>query len=437
MIHSPIQEYIEMKLKSCFLSLVLAAAAISSARAQELVRYNLFGQPGTQVSNSPEYVDPCVNGLDLTRSAGLLNTTSGNNSMNSSNWTVGAYYSFGFTVNPGFSANLTNLQIGTRSSSSGPKFLVLYSSVDNFTTPIATITHPSVLAFVNSDIDLSSLSNVTGTVEFRLRVDEDKRASDEIPIAPTGTNRVTNFFAPVGDPPVNTDSGGFRINGTCAPAGGATTVVGSSVIHYGFTGVGSIFDSVKSLHKEGASTQALSFNNLINSSRGINGVSFSLQDNGAGVGNLTADDFVFQMSPQGAFDQNDNPASGWELAPAPISLSQSGNPPEEIVTQVDIRWANNAIQNRWLRITLLANANTGLAEPEVYYLGHLLGETSGPTDGIYTVAFSDITPIRSQVGSVVDAGSIADIDKNGTVAFADISIMRPNVGTQLPNISVP
>lgn len=223
-----------------------------------------------------------------------------------------------------------------------------------------------------------------------------------------------------------------------AISGGATTVVGSSVIHYGFTGVGSIFDSVKSLHKEGASTQALSFDNLINSSRGINGVSFSLQDNGAGVGDLSPNDFVFQMSPQGAFDQNANPASGWELAPAPTSLFLSGGPPKDIVTQVDIRWADNAIQNRWLRITILANANTGLAQPEVYYLGHLLGETIGPSDdGIYTVAFSDITPIRSQVGSVVDAGSIADIDKNSTVAFADISAMRPNVGTQLPNISVP
>lgn len=423
-----------MKLKSCFLTLVLAAAAVSSASAQELVRYNFQGATGDQASTAASFEDPCVTALPVTRSANLT-PSAGGNSISSSNWAVGQYYSFGFTVNPGFVANLTSLEIGSRSSSTGPRFFVLYSSLDNFTSPLATVEHVGT-TFSNTIVNLSSLTGLTGTIEFRYRVDQNLRASGTgEPIASTGTARITNYFIP-GTP--NTDSGGFRINGTCAPAGGATTVVGSSVIHYGFTGVGSIFDSVKSLHKEGASTQALSFDNLINSSRGINGVSFSLQDNGAGVGDLSPNDFVFQMSPQGAFDQNANPASGWELAPAPTSLFLSGGPPKEIVTQVDIRWADNAIQNRWLRITILANANTGLAEPEVYYLGHLLGETTGPSDiGVYTIAFSDITPIRSQVGSVVDSGSIADIDKNGTVAFADISAMRPNVGTQLPNISVP
>jgi len=80
--------------------------------------------------------------------------------------------------------------------------------------------------------------------------------------------------------------------------------------------------------------------------------------------------------------------------------------------------------------------NTGLPEAKTYYLGHLLGETTGPDGGTFTVSFADITPIRSAVGQAVDAGNHTDIDKSGTVSFADISSMRPNVGGQLRQIII-
>jgi hypothetical protein len=104
--------------------------------------------------------------------------------------------------------------------------------------------------------------------------------------------------------------------------------------------------------------------------------------------------------------------------------------------RVILQWPDNAIANRGLRITVNANANTGLNEPEFYYIGHLLGETTGAVDGVYTVSFADISPVRSAVGQAVDAGSIHDIDKSGTVAFADVSAMRSNVSGQLRNITI-
>lgn len=408
---------------------LLVLASSTTVQAVEIVRYNLFGQPGTQVSNSPEYEDAAVTGMDLTRSPNLLFTTSGVNSMNSSNWSIGEYYSFGFTVDAGFQVSLTELQIGTRSSSSGPKFLVLYSSVDGFTTPLGSIDHSPGGNFVNTIFDLSSLTGLTGNVEFRLRVDENKRASDETPMAAAGTNRVTNYFIP-GEP--NTDSGGFRINGTVTPIGGGASVVGGFVYHVGYSGLGSAVDTEKSLHKEGVTPQELTYDNLINSSRGINGVLFEIQNLGNG-GALSASDFVFQMSPQGAFVQGVNPPTGWAAAPAPSSVSVTPGSPDEVL----IQWTNNVIQNRWLRVTILANSNTGLTQPEVYYVGHLLGESTGPSAGFYTVSFTDITEIRALSGQSADSGNFADIDKNGTVSFADITAMRANVGTQLTNITVP
>lgn len=209
-----------------------------------------------------------------------------------------------------------------------------------------------------------------------------------------------------------------------------TSVVDSYVIHNGWTGsTGDAVDPVKTLHLETSTPTALTYDNVINSGRGINGVGFDV-DGLANPAAVTAADFVFEMSPQGVFTE----PVAWVAAPAPTAVVVTEGTPDKVA----ISWANNAIANRWLRLTILANANTGLTENQVYYLGHLLGETTGLGTGTtYTVAFADITPIRGAVGATVDSGSIFDIDKNGTVAFADISAMRPNVGTQLPNITVP
>lgn len=202
--------------------------------------------------------------------------------------------------------------------------------------------------------------------------------------------------------------------------------------HGGWTGQGSAIDTSKSLAKEGDGLQTLGLGNLINTSRGIIGVVFDILDLGDGD-NLSAADFEFQMSPQGAFSEVANPPAGWAAAPAPSSVTVTAGSPDQVL----IQWANNQIQNRWLRVTVLANANTGLAEPQVFYLGHLLGETTGDAGGTFTVAFADISLIRAQVGQTVDATNDADIDKSGVVAFADISAMRPNVGTQLTAITIP
>jgi hypothetical protein len=143
---------------------------------------------------------------------------------------------------------------------------------------------------------------------------------------------------------------------------------------------------------------------------------------------------VFQWSPTGAFAIQDNLPVNWLPAPAPSEISTLLG---ETRDRVVINWQDNAIANRWLRITILANENTGLLQDDVYYIGHLLGETTGSSGGAFTVAFADITSIRSEVGQNANSGSIHDIDKNGTVSFADISAMRANIGAQLTHFVIP
>lgn len=213
-------------------------------------------------------------------------------------------------------------------------------------------------------------------------------------------------------------------------------IVQSFVLHAAWSGPGGSLedqlDTETQLLKEDTQPQSASLANLINSAHGINAVAFDVQCLPAAA-ELTAADFQFQMSPQGAFDLSDNPPSAWSPAPTPDSLSVIPGQPDRIV----IYWPNNTIQNRWLRITVLATFNTGLSEDQVYYLGHLTGETTGLDDGVYSVTFGDISPIRAQVGQSAAAGSKFDINKDGLVTFSDISAMRSNVGAQLTNITVP
>lgn len=211
-------------------------------------------------------------------------------------------------------------------------------------------------------------------------------------------------------------------------------VVGSHVYHadsvFAASGVSQALDPSKTLAKEGHHQQTLVFSNVINSSRGINGIVFDIENL---PGQPQADDFVFQMSPTGAYDTSAHPPSAWMSAPQPQSVTVLSGSPDRVV----IQWPNNAIANRWLRITILANSKTGLLEPEVYYIGHLTGETTGAENGLFTVTFADIGLVRMSVGTAVGVGSNSDIDKDGLVSFADIAATRNNVGQILPAISIP
>lgn len=232
------------------------------------------------------------------------------------------------------------------------------------------------------------------------------------------------------------DSSDLYSEGILRVATAQPEVVGSYFYHASFGGSGtppeSRIDSSKTVVREGTGPQTLSFNNLTNTAQGINGVVLDIVGL-ANPANLNASDFVFQVSPQGAFQESANPPAAWSPGPVPSSISVTPGTPARLT----ILWPNQSVMNRWLRVTLKTTPNTGLLEDQVYYLGHLLGETTGTSNGILTIAFADITPIRSAVGQNVDASSVSDIDKNGTVSFSDISSMRSSVGNQLRQVTVP
>lgn len=116
-----------------------------------------------------------VTGIDMTRGGGLLYTPT-NNAFNSKGWASNVdgdatvlnstgYVEIGFSLDDGFSATLDSLIIGSRSSTSGPSAIGVFTSLDGFTSAIATLSQDS--GFQNDIVDLSSLGTVTDDFSIR------------------------------------------------------------------------------------------------------------------------------------------------------------------------------------------------------------------------------------------------------------------------------
>lgn len=340
---------------------------------------------------------------------------------------------------------ITNVQLGSidQNANSSPfyDFSFLSTDVDSAIAQQLTVsvTSPSTLNQIRVWVDWNDDKDFFDSGELIEITDPNAVLQYVIPVAaPPGTlpgqkrMRIRLHQPNLGGniSPCGVSSSGKVLDFKLNMAAPASQVVGSSVYHAAWTGsIGGASDSVKVLAKESQTSQALGLLNLINTSQGINGLRFDID--GLPVA-LSTSDFVFQWSPQGTFVEGSNPPANWQTAPSPSSINSTLASPSQVLMQ----WPDGTIMNRWLRITILSNTNTGLSEPEVYYVGHLLGETTGPTAGVFTVSFADIAEIRGAVGQTVDSSNVWDVDKSGIVAFSDINAMRQNVGGQLPAITV-
>jgi hypothetical protein len=99
--------------------------------------------------------------------------------------------------------------------------------------------------------------------------------------------------------------------------------------------------------------------------------------------------------------------------------------------RIAILWPDGAIKNQWLKVTVKATARTGLAAPDVFYFGNLVGETG---DGrLMRVSAGDLVAVRRAMGTR-NAGvtDTADVDRNGRVDARDLAVVRGNLFTALP-----
>src|SRR5437764_3976438 len=96
------------------------------------------------------------------------------------------------------------------------------------------------------------------------------------------------------------------------------------------------------------------------------------------VGAPTAADFSFKAG-------NDNDPAHWSDAPLPTEVLVRRGAGAAGSDRIEIVWPDGAIQKQWLQVTVKADANTGLASPDIFYFGNAVGEAGNhPNDAQVT-----------------------------------------------------
>ncbi|REK09040.1 MAG: hypothetical protein DWQ37_19470 [Planctomycetota bacterium] len=171
------------------------------------------------------------------------------------------------------------------------------------------------------------------------------------------------------------------------------------------------------------------FDSISSYSRGINGV---MVDVDSPAGTLTLADFTFKMSEQSGAN---NTPSTWSAAPAPSGFSVRPGAGVDGSDRVVIVWNNNAIENRWLEVTVEGNdaaggfnTNTGLLASDLFYFGNRIGDTgSGTASLALTTALDEIT-VRTNMGFGASITNLLDFDRSGLVTAFDSVLSRNNLG---------
>ncbi len=176
--------------------------------------------------------------------------------------------------------------------------------------------------------------------------------------------------------------------------------------------------------------------NVTSYQKGINGIMVDLADLPPGTV-LSAADFQFKTG-------TSNDPGSWTDAPAPTAVVVRPGAGENGSDRVEITWANNAIQNTWLQVTVLGNdplggyhTNIGLARSEVFYFGNRIGDTFqlGSPAAAVTNATDEIQA-RANGAAFVGVENIYDFNRDRLVNATDQIIARSNGGI-LPLLDIP
>jgi hypothetical protein len=179
------------------------------------------------------------------------------------------------------------------------------------------------------------------------------------------------------------------------------------------------------LPNEGPATSA----NYTSSSRGINGVMIDVANLPAGDG-LAASDFTFLAG------NNDDPSSWNAVAQDPASVTVRRGAGENGSDRVTIIWPDNAIRNQWLQVAMQAGGNTGLTAPDVFYFGHLAGETANAGNAAAVNGF-DLLAMRRAMAQRGPSADRFDFNRDGRVSALDLAVARANQGQSLTLFSAP
>ena len=171
--------------------------------------------------------------------------------------------------------------------------------------------------------------------------------------------------------------------------------------------------------------QTATFANYTSYDKGINGVVIDVANTANGAA-INASDFVFKVSTDGLT---------WTLAPAVVGLSLRAGDGVNGSDRIEILFADGAVTNQWLQVTMKADATTGLTVPDVFYFGNLVGGT-GQHVNKAIVNTTDIAIAKQAINTPAAINSIADFNRSGLITITDVALAKFNNQHSIPLITV-
>ncbi|MBN2474999.1 MAG: lamin tail domain-containing protein [Pirellulales bacterium] len=166
--------------------------------------------------------------------------------------------------------------------------------------------------------------------------------------------------------------------------------------------------------------QTATFANYTSYSRGINGLMVDIAGLPSGAV-LGADDFLFRTG-------NNADLGTWTTAPTPSLIMVRPGAGLGGADRVTILWPNHVVRNQWLQVTVLAGAETGLSDDDVFYFGNAAGEAGNSTLDAKVNA-SDMLLARNNPRTFLNPAPIdfpCDYNRDARVDAADMLVARNN-----------
>jgi hypothetical protein len=179
-------------------------------------------------------------------------------------------------------------------------------------------------------------------------------------------------------------------------------------------------DPAKSALRPG---QLASAENYTLYSRGLNGIMIDFEDF---VGTPSLSNFRFRVGTDSNVDK-------WLAPPNPTSITLREGVNRGDPDRVTIIWADGAINNQWLQVSVLPGAATGLNFADVFYFGNFVGDSTG--DG--EVNNDDFKVLYGNFGRTNAGPADGDYDGDGKVGFGDYQLLGQMFGKKLAMFRTP
>ena len=178
--------------------------------------------------------------------------------------------------------------------------------------------------------------------------------------------------------------------------------------------------------------QSASFSNVTSFTQGLNGIMIDVENLPAGP-TPQGVDFDFRSSPTGA------PGSfvpGPRAGQVAIRRGAGDGGSDRITLIWDPGGGGSAVEplvDGWLEVTLRPSERTGLAAPDVFYFGNLVGESGdAAAPATLTVSALDLSATKRALNQNATITTRTDFNRDGRVNALDLAAVRSHLNRRLP-----